>query len=53
MKTVGTINTVPFVGTDGKTYQLPCAWCLQDAGQTVDGVRMLCGPHIKIKQETF
>jgi hypothetical protein len=53
MKTTGQINEVPFIGTDGKTYYIPCAWCLQEQGQKAEGVRMLCGPHIRIKRETL
>ena len=49
-----TINKVPFQGTDGKIHYLECDWCKQEAGHGLPPRRpVLCGMHIKIKQETL
>jgi hypothetical protein len=49
-----TINKVPFQGTDGKVHYLECDWCKQEAGHGMAPRRpILCGMHIKIKQETL
>lgn len=49
-----TTNKVPFQGTDGKVHYLECDWCLEEAGQGRDyRYPVLCGMHVKIKQETY